>query len=210
MENESSLKEMINNSLQQIREVITADTVVGKQIVTPGGTVIIPISKISVGIATGGLDLPGKQENPAKGFGGGGGTGVNVTPIGFLTITPDGNVQMLPLASEKTSPIEQVGAILNNTPAIVEKIKDIFTGKKADGDAEAVEKTAEELEKAYDEKLGNESAEPAEAVEAEAEEPAPELSEKEQKKLRKQEEKAAKKAEKEARKEAKKDELNEI
>ena len=58
MENESSIKEIIRNSLDQVRSIIDADTIVGKQIVTSSGMVIIPISKLSMGIATGGLDLP--------------------------------------------------------------------------------------------------------------------------------------------------------
>ena len=60
MENESSIKEIIRNSLEQVRTIIDADTVVGKQIVTPSGLVIIPISKLSMGFASGGLDLPTK------------------------------------------------------------------------------------------------------------------------------------------------------
>ena len=90
MENESSIKNLITESLQQIRTFIDADTIVGKQIVTPSGTVIIPISKLSMGFASGGLDLPSKKTG-AKSFGGGGGTGVTVSPIGFLVVSSDGN-----------------------------------------------------------------------------------------------------------------------
>ena len=86
MEKESSIKQLISSSLEQVRTIIDADTVVGKQMVTPSGTVIIPISKVSMGFASGGLDLPTEEKDEVKNFGGGGGTGVTVTPIGFLTV----------------------------------------------------------------------------------------------------------------------------
>ena len=107
MENESALKNIIESSIEQIREIVDADTVVGKQIVTPSGTVIIPISKVAMGFASGGIDLP-RKDSLAKNFGGGGGTGVSVTPIGFLTVYPDGHVEMLPMSRENITPLEQV------------------------------------------------------------------------------------------------------
>lgn len=180
MENESSIKQIINSSLEQIRTIIDADTVVGKQITTPSGTVIIPISKISMGFASGGLDLPGEKDN-AKNFGGGGGTGVTVNPIGFLTIYPDGKVEMLPLVQDKATPIEQVADLLDHAPDILTRIKSVFEGAK-ESDAEE----AAPLEDAYDEMLQADLA--AEEV----------LSPKEMKKRAKLEAKAAKKAAKNA------------
>ena len=95
MENESSIKQMIHNSMQQIREIMDADTVTGQPIKLDNGVTIIPFSKVSLGFASGGLDLPAKQEKMRKNFGGAGGTGVTVNPIGFLVTYPDGKVEML-------------------------------------------------------------------------------------------------------------------
>ena len=131
MERQSSIKELISDSLDQIRTIIDADTVVGKQIVTPSGTVIIPISKVSMGFASGGLDVPDGKKN-AKGFGGGGGTGVTVSPIGFLTVYPDGKVEMLNMTQEKAGPIEQIAEILDHAPDVINRVKDIFVNKDAD------------------------------------------------------------------------------
>ena len=131
MEKESSIKEIISNSLDQIRTIIDADTVVGRQIVTPTGTTIIPISKVSMGFASGGLDLP-VDKTAAKNFGGGGGTGVTVSPIGFLIVYGDGRVEMLPMSQEKSSPIEQVADILDHTPDIINRIKAVFTNESAE------------------------------------------------------------------------------
>lgn len=127
MENESSMKEIIRNALEEIRSIMDADTIVGQPVRLDNGTSIIPISKVSMGFASGGLDLPNKaQPGGKKNFGGGGGTGVSVTPVGFLTAFPDGHVELLPLKPEQTTPIEQVADILNRTPEIIGKIKNLF------------------------------------------------------------------------------------
>ena len=135
MENASSIKEIITGSLDKIRAIIDADTVVGKEITTKSGTVIIPISKVSMGFASGGLDLPNKQ-NQSKNFGGGGGTGVTVSPLGFLTVTPDGRVEMLPMVQEKSGPIDQIADILERTPEIIDRVKSVFTGNTDASEAE--------------------------------------------------------------------------
>lgn len=137
MENESSIKEIIRNALEEVRSVMDADTIVGQPVKLDNGATIIPISKVSMGFASGGLDLPNKAEaGGKKNFGGGGGTGVSVVPIGFLTAFPDGRVELLPLKPEQSTAIEQVADIINRTPEIIGKIKDLF-GKKPSEKAEA-------------------------------------------------------------------------
>ena len=129
MENESSIKEIIQNSLEQVRTIVDADTVVGKQIVTPSGTIIIPISKVSMGFATGGLDYNGKNEpsDKAQNFGAGGGTGLTINPIGFLVVAPNGSVDMINVGMKNPSdPIEQVADLLERSPEIIAKIKSLF------------------------------------------------------------------------------------
>ena len=53
---DSKLSEMISSSRVSIRTIADSGTVVGDPITTNNGTVIIPVSKISVGFASGGLD----------------------------------------------------------------------------------------------------------------------------------------------------------
>lgn len=127
MENESSIKQMIHNSMQQIREIMDADTVTGQPIKLDNGVTIIPFSKVSLGFASGGLDLPAKQEKMRKNFGGAGGTGVTVNPIGFLVTYPDGKVEMLPVTGpEEVGSLEQIAEILNRAPEVVGKLKELF------------------------------------------------------------------------------------
>ncbi|MBQ9773497.1 MAG: hypothetical protein IJW30_02430 [Clostridia bacterium] len=152
MENESCIKDIISDSLNQVRTIMDADTIVGKQIVTPSGTVIIPISKVSMGFASGGLDLPNKKAEGGsiKNFGGGGGTGVTVVPVGFLVVSPNGSVSMLPMTSEKPSPIEKVADILNSAPEMIERVKSALGGVRPAKEKDEEEAAADaEAEKTY-------------------------------------------------------------
>ena len=137
MENESSMKDIIQNALEQIRTVMDADTVIGQPIVLGNGVTVVPVSKVLMGFASGGLDLPAKNKDTGKkNFGGGGGTGVTVFPIGFLTAYPDGRVEMLPIKQEPSSPIEQVADFINRTPDLVGRFKDLFARKKEEKEEE--------------------------------------------------------------------------
>ena len=82
-----NLPNMLDNTIAKIREIVDSNSVVGEPISVGDGVTIIPISRISVGLAGGGSDFvsknPNKQENP---FGGGVGAGVKVTPVAFLIV----------------------------------------------------------------------------------------------------------------------------
>ena len=90
------LPNMLETTIQKIREMVDVNSVIGQPITTPDGVTIIPVSKVSVGFGGGGSDFTNKKggENP---FGGGVGGGVNVTPICFLIVNKDGNVRMMPV-----------------------------------------------------------------------------------------------------------------
>ena len=158
MENQSSIKDLIASSLDQIRTIIDADTVVGRQIVTPSGTVIIPISKVSMGFASGGLDVPTSPKKDRKSFGGGGGTGVTVSPIGFLTVYPDGRVEMLNLTQEKAGPIDQIAEIIDHAPDMINRVKGLFINKEADATIDNAEALEEEYARRLEEELAFEEA----------------------------------------------------
>lgn len=139
MANENKLQDIIQTSLESLRGLVDSNTVIGNPINTASGTTIIPISKISMGIATGGLDYNGKTSNNRQNFGGGGGTGLSITPVGFLTIKADGNVEMVNISPAPAGTIEQVADVIERTPEIFAKLKEIFTkkDKKTDDAPEA-------------------------------------------------------------------------
>ncbi len=132
------MNDMIATSLSKIRELVDAQTVVGEPISTPSGTTIIPVSKISVGYVTGGLDYNSKKAEVKGGnFGGGGGTGVSVNPVGFLTISSEGKVDMITIGETSSGSIDKVTSLVEKAPDILEKIVAVFKKKKPEEENEA-------------------------------------------------------------------------
>lgn len=127
---DSKQNDIIKTTLDSIKGIVEANTVIGDPVVTTGGVTIIPVSKISMGFASGGLDYASKKEQTAKenNFGGGSGTGVSVTPMAFLVIRPDSSVELLNLSlpDTATNKIATVGNIIEKSPDILEKIKNVF------------------------------------------------------------------------------------
>ena len=129
MATENKIPEIIRSSLESIRSMVDANTVVGEPIIA-AGTTIIPVSKISVGVATGGVDYNPKREDQPRpqNFGGGGGTGMTLAPMGFLVIDKDGDVEFLNVSAKgKPDPVDQIADLVERTPDIIAKIKDLFT-----------------------------------------------------------------------------------
>lgn len=129
---DSNLNEIIDTSLARIKELAKSETVIGDPISVPGGVTIVPVSKVSLGFASGGLDFPDKRgEHTALKFGGGGGTGVTVTPIAFLVISESGSVDLLPITDPtEVDTLDKIGTLMEKTPAVLERIKKIFASKK--------------------------------------------------------------------------------
>ena len=127
---ENKLQDIIRESLDNIRTMVDANTVIGKPITTESGTTILPVSKVSVGIATGGVDFASKKEKDTpKNFGGGGGTGLSVQPVGFLVIQKDGKVDMINVGQERdTGVLGQIADVIERTPEIFDKLKAYFAG----------------------------------------------------------------------------------
>jgi len=144
-ENKSTEKisEIMASTLEKIRTIADAETIIGEPIATNGGVTVIPVSKVSVGFASGGLDYSVKNEPinsvKPKNFGGGGGTGLTVNPVGFLVIQADGRVEMIDVGSKAPAdPVGQITDIIDRSPEIIAKIKDIFVKKAPEG-AESAE-----------------------------------------------------------------------
>ena len=131
---ETKLQDVIQTSLQSIKNLIDTNTIIGTPITHPSGTVIIPVSKVAMAYATGGLDYVGKTDPTAKpvNFGAGGGTGLTLQPIGFLVINAAGEVEMLNVGVKNPSdPIEQIADLIERSPEIIGRIKSILTKDEA-------------------------------------------------------------------------------
>lgn len=133
---ENKQSEIIKTALESIKTILDANTVIGTPITTPAGTTIIPVSKITVGYASGGLDYL-KKDTPIaadgkpvyNSFGGGGGTGVNVTPVAFIVVDAEGKTEIMNM-NAPTTPEDTVSKILDaieRSPELIEKLKAVFS-----------------------------------------------------------------------------------
>ena len=125
------IHEVLQTTMNKIREMVDANTVVGQPIATQDGVTLIPVSRLSFGFATGGSDF-GKTQNVAKSFGGGAGAGVNVIPVAFLVVK-DGNVKILPVAPP---PGDTVSRVVDLVPEMFEKVTGYIDKKSASKNAE--------------------------------------------------------------------------
>ena len=144
----NKISELIKESLGSVREFLDANTVTGTPIETASGTVIIPISKISMGFAGGSNDYAGKNASAKQknNFGGGGGTGVSVVPIGFLVVDSEGKVEMININNPGNDIGSSIESIVEKLPAIMDKLKETFEKKKAEKEEKKAEEAAENAE----------------------------------------------------------------
>ena len=151
---ETKVSGLISNALEDIRTIVDANTIIGTPIETNSGTTIIPVSKVSMGVASGGVDYESKKTSGNNNFGGGGGSGVSVVPVAFLVVHADGSVEMMNVSNPTSKPADigyNVSSLVERAPEIIEKIKAMIPKKKAKQDAEQpAEESAKETTKAED------------------------------------------------------------
>ena len=137
----ADILEMMGASIERVKEIAGTETVIGDPIYTPNGTMILPVSKLSMGFASGGVDSTSKkQEKPKTSFGGGGGTGVSLTPIAFLIVSAEGKIDLVPITSaQNVDTVDKIAALIERSPEILENLKNVFKkDKKASKKEETV------------------------------------------------------------------------
>ena len=119
----------MDTTMQKIREMVDANTIVGAPI-QAGEVTLIPVSRLSFGFASGGSDFNTKNQKPDQNncFGGGSGAGVNVIPVAFLVIKGD-SVRLLPVTPPANTTVDRLVELV---PEVIEKVSDFVESKKAD------------------------------------------------------------------------------
>jgi sporulation protein YtfJ len=125
---------LMQTAMENIKEMVDVNTIVGDPVQTPDGSVIMPISKVGFGFVAGGSDIrfdgnnnianshaEGSTAQVSLPFGGGSGGGVSITPIAFLVVGSHG-VRVVPLDNQ-THLVERV---LDSVPQAFEKITSMF------------------------------------------------------------------------------------
>lgn len=121
-----NLPNMLDSTLEKLRQMVDGNSVIGDAIQVGEGVTVIPISKVSLGVAGGGADYvskhPNNQENP---FGGGVGAGVQVTPVAFLVVKGD-SVRMLPVGTPANTTVDRLVEMI---PETLDKISDFIDAR---------------------------------------------------------------------------------
>lgn len=123
---ETKMSDIIRASLDGIRDMTDIEAAIGDAITTPNGVTVIPVSKVTMGIATGGIDYATKKLTSPQNFGGGGGTGMSITPIAFLTVSPTAEIGLISLSSADND-VDKIVRLLDRSPDIISKIKEILS-----------------------------------------------------------------------------------
>ena len=133
---EHPIQGLMTTAMENLKEMIDVNTIIGDPVETPDGSVILTVSKVGFGFAAGGSEFiidghnssnGGNKEGSEKSkmpFGGGSGGGVSITPIAFLIVNSHG-VKMVHL-DENTHLYER---ILDLAPQAVDKIQQMFSNK---------------------------------------------------------------------------------
>ena len=124
------ISELMETTMQKVREMIDANTIIGQPVTTADGITLIPVSKVTLGFAGGGSDFAKKTE-PQNGFGGGIGAGVSVVPVAFI-VAKDDNVKLLHVTPPSSSTVER---IIDAVPDVIDKVSE-FIGKDKDKETE--------------------------------------------------------------------------
>lgn len=120
---------LMETSMQNIRDMVDVNTVLGDPITARDGSTVVPVSKVSFGFVAGGGEYSMKSAQEDYPFAGGAGAGVSLQPVGFL-VCGENHVRMLP-AQTKSS----VDRVIDLLPGVLEEVKNTLNrlnGKKCE------------------------------------------------------------------------------
>ena len=125
---EHPIKGLMETAMKSIKDMVDVNTIVGNPVETPDGTVIIPLSKVSFGFASGGSEFgPKSQIAPEanSNFGAAGG-GASIEPIAFLVVG-NGQIKLMPV-DLMPSPYD---GIIEKVPSLIDKFTEFISKKRA-------------------------------------------------------------------------------
>lgn len=114
-----NIERIMHATLDNLKSMISTDTVIGKSFRGPDDSLIIPISKVSLGFVAGGgeySESPPKVKENDFPYAGGGGAGMSIVPIAFLVC--DKHSQELIMVDKE----ESLGKWADILPAIIKTL----------------------------------------------------------------------------------------
>ena len=123
---EHPINNMMNTAMEKLKQMVDVNTIVGNPVITEDGVVVIPVSKVSFGMAAGGSEFTSKKESDSNPFGGGVGAGVSINPVAFL-VANNTDIKLLPVGQS-----DPATKLIDLVPGMVNKIAELFPKKKSE------------------------------------------------------------------------------
>ena len=124
------IENIMTTPMENIRDMVDVDTVIGEAIVTEDGSTVIPVSRVSFGFVAGGGEYScgglGKAMDASSErmpFAGGTGAGVTIQPLGFL-VSNASSVRLLP-----AQPYAPADRIIELAPQLMCELKKFLQAK---------------------------------------------------------------------------------
>lgn len=122
MEKNNPLSELMHTTLESVRTMADANAIIGTPIQADGVT-LIPVSRMSFGVAGGGTEFSTKKQPAGDNqFGGGSGASAKLEPVAFLVIR-EGGVKLLPVAPPPATTMDRV---IETVPEVMDKVTDFL------------------------------------------------------------------------------------
>lgn len=136
MEKNNPLSELMRTTLESVRAMADANAIIGTAIETDGVT-LIPVSRLSFGVAGGGTEFSTKKQQMGgdNAFGGGSGASAKLEPVAFLVIR-DGGVKLLPVAPPPATTVDRV---IDTVPEVVDKVTDFIAKQQEKKEEQAAQ-----------------------------------------------------------------------
>ena len=124
------IENIMSTTMENIRDMVDVNTVIGEPITTQDGSTVIPISRVSFGFVAGGGEYRCPSTPKALDaacermpFAGGTGAGVTIQPMGFL-VTSDTSVRLLP-----AQPYAPADRIIELAPQLMCELRNFLKAK---------------------------------------------------------------------------------
>ena len=126
MDNINPIGELMQTTMDNVKNILKVDTVVGDPIYTPDGITLVPISRISVGFGGGGVEFGKKSGGDKSPYGGGNATGVKIDPIGFLVIK-DGTIRMVNVTPPASNTVDR---LIDMVPQVMDRVDEFIARQR--------------------------------------------------------------------------------
>lgn len=119
---------LMQTAMESIKEMVDVNTILGDPVETPDGSVILPVSRVSLGFAAGGTEYEVEQrrnDSPSEfPFGGGSGAGISVNPVAFLVVG-QGQLRLMPVDTNAV-----FDRLMDLAPKVLDRITGAIEGRR--------------------------------------------------------------------------------